>query len=121
MTKKVLIVEDDDLNIRLFEDLLMSEGYETRVSVDGAQALQAARAERPDLILMDIRLPEESGLAVTKRLKADVALGEIPVIAVTAHAMEGDQSIILQGGCEDYIAKPIMVDGFLQKVRRYLH
>ena len=121
MTKKVLIVEDDDLNIRLFEDLLESEGYETRVSVDGAQALAAARAERPDLILMDIKLPSESGITVTRWLKADEHLGEIPIIAVTAHAMQGDETAIIGGGCEDYIAKPITVDGFLRKVRRYLH
>ena len=121
MPKKVLIVEDDALNVRLFEDLLESEGFDTVVSVDGAEALEAARGERPDLILMDIELPVESGLSVARRLKSDGELSGIPVIAVTAHAHSGEERTIRAGGCEDYISKPISIPGFMTTVRRYLH
>ena len=118
--KKVLIVEDNELNMKLFNDLLEAHGYETLQAKNGADALKIAAASSPDLIIMDIQLPEISGLQATKELKADPKLSKIPVIAVTAFAMKGDEERIRAGGCEDYIAKPISVAGFLDKVKRYL-
>ena len=120
MSKKVLIVEDNELNMKLFHDLLDSQGYEVLQTREGLQALAIAREHRPDLILMDIQLPEISGLEVTKWLKDDEELNHIPVIAVTAFAMKGDEERIRQGGCEAYISKPISVISFLETVRRHL-
>lgn len=118
--KKVLIVEDNDLNMKLFNDLLEAHGYDTLQTRDGVEALKLARQHRPDLILMDIQLPEISGLEVTKWLKEDDDLRAIPVIAVTAFAMKGDEEKIRGGGCEAYIAKPISVASFLRTVERFL-
>jgi two-component system cell cycle response regulator DivK len=120
MSKKVLIVEDNELNMKLFHDLLDSQGYETLQTREGLQALALARQHRPDLILMDIQLPEISGLEVTKWLKDDEELNHIPVVAVTAFAMKGDEERIRQGGCEAYISKPISVMHFLEVVRKHL-
>jgi len=120
MAKKVLIVEDNELNMKLFHDLLDAEGYETLQTREGLEALSLAREQRPDLILMDIQLPEISGLEVTKWLKEDDELASIPVVAVTAFAMKGDEERIRQGGCEAYISKPISVSGFLDTIRRLL-
>jgi two-component system cell cycle response regulator DivK len=120
MTKKVLIVEDNELNMKLFHDLLEAQGYEILQTREGLQALSIAREHRPDLILMDIQLPEISGLEVTKWLKEDDDLSHIPVVAVTAFAMKGDEERIREGGCEAYISKPISVVTFLAAVRRYL-
>jgi len=116
----VLIVEDNELNMKLFHDLLDAHGYQTLQTRSGIEALQIARERRPDLILMDIQLPEVSGLEVTRWLKDDEELREIPVIAVTAFAMKGDEQRIRQGGCEAYISKPISIVTFLETVRRYL-
>jgi two-component system cell cycle response regulator DivK len=118
--KKVLIVEDNDLNMKLFNDLLVAHGYGTLQTKDGVEALRLARQHRPDLILMDIQLPEVSGLQVTQWIKEDDELRMIPVIAVTAFAMKGDEEKILDGGCEAYIAKPISVVSFLRTVERFL-
>ena len=120
MAKKVLIVEDNELNMKLFHDLLDSQGYETLQTREGLEALSLAREARPDLILMDIQLPEISGLEVTKWLKEDDELSSIPVVAVTAFAMKGDEERIRQGGCEAYISKPISVSGFLDTIRKLL-
>jgi two-component system cell cycle response regulator DivK len=120
LRKTVLIVEDNELNMKLFHDLLDAHGYRTLQTRTGMEALKLAREHRPDLILMDIQLPEVSGLEVTKWLKDDDDLREIPVIAVTAFAMKGDEARIRQGGCEAYISKPISVVTFLATVRRYL-
>jgi two-component system cell cycle response regulator DivK len=119
-TKTVLIVEDNELNMKLFHDLLDAHGYKTIQTRDGLEALDLARKHRPDLILMDIQLPEVSGLEVTKWLKEDDTLKAIPVIAVTAFAMKGDEEKIREGGCEAYISKPISVVNFLETVRRFL-
>ena len=99
---------------------LDAHGYKTLQTKDGMEALEIARNSRPDLILMDIQLPEVSGLEVTKWLKEDDELASIPVIAVTAFAMKGDEEKIREGGCEAYIAKPISVGQFLETVRRFL-
>ncbi len=121
MTKTVLIVEDDDLNLKFFNDLLTSEGYRTRTARTGSAALKSARSERPDLILLDIELPEGSGLDVAGALKSDAVLAKVPVVAVTAHAMAGDEQRIREGGCQGYISKPVSMRGFLDAVRRYAY
>ena len=118
--KKVLIVEDNDLNMKLFNDLLVAHGYGTLQSRDGIEALALARQHHPDLILMDIQLPEVSGLQVTQWIKRDNDLRMIPIIAVTAFAMKGDEEKIRDGGCEAYIAKPISVASFLRTVEQFL-
>jgi len=120
VARTVLIVEDNELNMKLFHDLRDAHGYKTLQTRSGMEALKIAREQRPDLILMDIQLPEVSGLEVTKWLKDDEELREIPVIAVTAFAMKGDEQRIRQGGCEAYISKPISIGTFLETVRRYL-
>ena len=108
------------MNMKLFHDLLEAHGYRILQSKDGLEALKLAREHRPDLILMDIQLPEVSGLEVTKWIKEDENLCDIPVIAVTAFAMKGDEEKIREGGCEAYIAKPISVKSFLETVERFL-
>ena len=120
MTKTVMIVEDNDLNMKLFHDLLDAHGYQTLQTRNGMEALALAREHHPDLILMDIQLPEVSGLEVTKWLKEDDKLRSIPVIAVTAFAMKGDEERIREGGCEAYISKPISVSNFMDTVRQFI-
>lgn len=120
MSKTVLIVEDNALNMKLFHDLLEANGIGTIQTMDGREVLDLAREHKPDLILMDIQLPEISGLDVTKMLKADEELKSIPVIAVTAFAMKGDEQKIREGGAEDYISKPISVSRFLEVIGSYL-
>lgn len=117
--KTVLIVEDNELNMKLFHDLLDAYGYLTVQTRNGLDALTLARIHRPDLILMDIQLPEVSGLEVTKWLKEDEELRDIPIVAVTAFAMKGDEERIRSGGCEAYVSKPISVSVFLETVRRF--
>ena len=118
--KKVLIVEDNELNMKLFNDLLVAHGYGTLLTKDGVEAIALARQHRPDLILMDIQLPEVSGLEVTKWLKEDQELRSIPVVAVTAFAMKGDEERIREGGCEAYLSKPISVGKFIETIRHFL-
>ncbi len=120
MTKTVMIVEDNDLNMKLFHDLLDAHGYQTLQTRNGMEALSLAREHVPDLILMDIQLPEVSGLEVTKWLKEDDKLRSIPVVAVTAFAMKGDEERIREGGCEAYISKPISVSKFMDTVRQFI-
>jgi two-component system, cell cycle response regulator DivK len=118
--KTILIVEDNELNMKLFHDLIQAHGYNILQTKDGMEALKLARQHKPDLILMDIQLPEVSGLEVTKWIKEDDALKAIPIIAVTAFAMKGDEEKIREGGCEAYIAKPISVTNFLKTVQQFL-
>jgi two-component system cell cycle response regulator DivK len=120
MPKTVLIVEDNELNMKLFNDLLEARGYRTVQTRNGVEAVDLARKHRPDLILMDIQLPEVSGLQVTQWLKDDDELKVIPVIAVTAFAMKGDEEKIRQGGCEAYLSKPISVVKFYETIENYL-
>jgi two-component system cell cycle response regulator DivK len=120
MTKTVLIVEDNELNMKLFNDLLEANGRATLRTKSGVEAVALARAHKPDLILMDIQLPEVSGLEVTRWLKEDAELRHIPVVAITAFAMKGDEEKILQGGCEGYLSKPISVAKFLETVNAFL-
>jgi two-component system cell cycle response regulator DivK len=118
--KLVMIVEDNDLNLKLFRDLLEAHGYDTIHTRDGFQVLALARKNHPDLILMDIQLPEVSGIEITGWLKADQELKSIPVIAITAFAMRGDEEKIRAGGCDDYLSKPIAVHQFIATVKKYL-
>ncbi len=120
MAKTILIVEDNELNMKLFSDLLERSGHVTLRARTGVEAVALAREHGPDLILMDIQLPEVSGLQVTRWIKDDPALKSIPVIAVTAFAMKGDEEKILQGGCEAYLSKPISVAKFLDTVESFL-
>lgn len=116
MVKTILIVEDNDLNMKLFNDLLQAHGYETLQSFDGTDAIGLAREYHPDLIIMDIQLPEFSGLEYTRKLKADDELKDIPVLAVTAFVMKGDKERCIEAGCDRYIPKPISVPIFLKTV-----
>jgi len=120
MAKTVLIVEDNELNMKLFNDLLEAKGYNVIQTRSGLTALDLAKEHRPDLILMDIQLPEVSGLEVTKWIKEDETIASIPVIAVTAFAMKGDEERIRQGGCEAYISKPISVATFIKTIQYYI-
>ena len=119
-TKTVLIVEDNELNMKLFHDLLDAHGYKILQTKDGMEALDIAREHHPDLILMDIQLPQVSGLEVTRWIKDDPELRIIPVVAVTAFAMKGDEERIREGGCEAYLSKPISVGKFIETVRHFL-
>src|SRR3954452_23502573 len=120
MKKNMLIVEDNELNMMLFNVLLEAHCYATLKTGHGIEAMELARAHKPDLILMDIQLPEVSGLEVTRWLKQDDELKSIPVIAVTAFAMKGDEERIREGGCEAYLSKPISVAKFISTVKTYL-
>ena len=116
----ILIVEDDHMNSKFVTDLLHAHGYDTLHSVDGMDTLQLAREHHPDLIIMDIQLPEISGVEHTKMLKVDETLKDIPVLAVTAFALKGDEEKILEAGCDGYIAKPISIPNFLDTVERLI-
>ncbi len=121
MSKTVLIVEDNELNMKLFNDLVETPGPPHRPDPQRRSRRWTSRAaHRPDLILMDIQLPEVSGLEVTQWLKDDEELAAIPVIAVTAFAMKGDEEKILQGGCEAYLSKPISVAKFFETIDHFL-
>ena len=120
MSKKVMIVEDNELNMKLFQDLLEAHGFSTVQTRNGAEVMEMTHAEMPDLIIMDIQLPEISGLDLTRMIKNDPALSHIPVIAVTAFAMKGDEDKIRAGGCNDYLSKPISIAEFLGLVQKYL-
>jgi two-component system, cell cycle response regulator DivK len=118
--KRILIVEDNDLNMRLLKDVLEAHGYCIAGVGEGVLAVEIARRFQPDLILLDIQLPDISGLEACRRLKQDPATGAIPVIAVTAFAMAGDERRARDSGCDGYITKPIMLPGFLAMVGRFV-
>lgn len=120
MVQKILIVEDNELNMKLFNDLLEAHGYATVTTRDGTKALDMARDSKPDLILMDIQLPEVSGLDITRQIKAEKDLQNIPIIAVTAFAMKGDEDKIRECGCNGYISKPISIASFIETIRNHL-
>ena len=119
-TKTILIVEDNATNMKLFNDLLHVSGYDTIKSVDGSDVLQVSKDQKPDLIIMDIHLPGRSGLELTGDLKADKGLKHIPVVAVTASFMRGDEQKFLEAGCDDYIATPIFIPTFLETMDKHL-
>ncbi|NBX66355.1 MAG: response regulator [Proteobacteria bacterium] len=120
MKKTILIVEDNELNMKLFNDLLEAHGYATVKTREGTRVLEIAREHKPDLILMDIQLPEVSGLDLIRWLKEAQDLKTIPVIAITAFAMKGDEDRIRETGCEDYISKPISVLGFIETIKKHI-
>ena len=118
--KTILVIEDNDLNMKLFQTLLEMRGYGVLPARDGKEGLRLARAHRPDLIIMDIQLPGVSGLVVAKSIKDDADLKEIPIIAVTAFALKGDEERMREGGCAAYLAKPISTPVFLKTVAEHL-
>ena len=120
MAKTVLIVEDNELNMKLFNDLVETRGCRIIQTRSGLEAVELARLHHPDLILMDIQLPEVSGLEVTQWLNDDDELRSIPVVAVTAFAMKGDEEKIRQGGCDAYLSKPISVAKFFDTIDHFL-
>ena len=120
VAKRILIVEDNELNMKLLNDVLEAYGYDIVKTGSGAAVLDLARTHRPDLVLMDIQLPQVSGLEVTRWIKDDPELRAIPVVAVTAFAMKGDEERIREGGCEAYLSKPISVGKFIETVRRFI-
>jgi len=119
MTKRVLVVEDQEDNRRILRDLLVRAGYEIIEVGDGEQALPAAVAHRPDVIIMDIQLPELDGYEATRRIKADPALKHIPIIVVTSYALSGDEKKARAAGCDAYMAKPYSPKALLAKIREY--
>jgi two-component system, cell cycle response regulator DivK len=118
--KRILIVEDNELNMKLLNDVLEAYGYDIVKTDSGSAVLGLARQHRPDLVLMDIQLPDISGLEAVRQLKGDALTAAIPVIAVTAFAMAGDERKALESGCDGYIAKPIMLREFLAMIERFL-
>jgi two-component system, cell cycle response regulator DivK len=120
MTKTVLIVEDNELNMKLFNDLLEAHGYATLKTGHGIEAMELARAHKPDLILMDIQLPIMDGYEATRRIKADPATKDIPIIVVTSYALSGDEGKAREAGCDAYVTKPYSPRQLLAKIREYL-
>ena len=116
--KKVLVVEDNELNMKLFCDLLDAFGFQTVESRDGLKAVDLAREHKPDLIIMDIQLPEVSGLDLTRWIKDDSSINKIPIMAVTAFAMRQDERLVREAGCEAYMSKPIQMMPFIDTVKR---
>jgi two-component system, cell cycle response regulator DivK len=118
--KSILIVEDNPLNLRLVEDLLKHQGFATVHSIDGLDVLELTRQHRPALILMDIQLPQVSGLEIIRLIKGDADLRAIPIMAMTAFAMKGDEEKIRESGCDHYMSKPISIAEFTSTVRHLL-
>ena len=107
MKEKILIVEDNPLNMRLLKMVLRAENYTLLMATDGEEALDVAMREQPDLIIMDIQLPKMNGLEVTRKLRETPAFNHTPIIAITAYAMKGDRERIIESGCDAYLSKPI--------------
>jgi two-component system cell cycle response regulator DivK len=120
VTKRILVVEDEEDNRQILRDLLTSGGYDMIEAETGQDAISAAEANRPDLILMDIQLPILDGYEATRRIKADPSLRSIPVIAVTSYALSGDEAKARAAGCNDFVPKPFSPRQLLAKIRQYL-
>ena len=120
MTKRILIIEDQEDNRTIMRDLLTGAGFELIEAVDGEEGVKLAQSERPDLILMDIQLPVIDGYEATRRIKAIVELKSIPIIAVTSYALSGDEAKTRAAGCDAYVAKPFSPRLLLAKVREFL-
>lgn len=120
MAHRILIVEDDSKNMKLVRHLLRASGYETLEACDGAEGVEAARTGKPALILMDVQMPVMNGLDATRTIKADPETRHIPVVALTALAMEGDRKRTEEAGCDGYITKPIRMRSFLDALKQYL-
>ena len=117
---KILVVEDDKNNLELLTVVLQTHGYEVVAARTGAEALVAARAEQPALILMDMQMPVMDGYTATQHLKADPATAAIPVVAVTAYALTGDREKVMAAGCADYITKPVNTRELPERLRQIL-
>jgi two-component system cell cycle response regulator DivK len=120
MSKRILVIEDHEDNRRILRDLLTSAGYEMVEAITGEEGVIFAQSHRPDLILMDIQLPGMDGYEATRRIKANPALRQIPVIAVTSYALSGDEVKAMEAGCDAYVTKPFSPRALLAKVREYL-
>ncbi|QSB44906.1 response regulator [Tsuneonella flava] len=118
MAKRILVVEDNDLNRKLFCDVLRASGFEVEPVADGELALNAARAFDPDLAIMDIQLPNISGLDLIAQMSRDSQLSNVPVLAVTAYAGKGDEERIRAAGAASYLAKPVSIGPFMAAVRK---
>ena len=118
--KKILCVEDDDDSAFMLKRRLQRRGFEVQVAVNGVEGISMAQSEKPDLILMDIDLPELDGLQATSRLKSDPATQAIPIIVLTAHAMKGDRENAINAGCDDFDTKPMNLPRLLEKIDRLL-
>jgi CheY-like chemotaxis protein len=117
---KILIVEDNEMNRDMLSRRLARRGYEILIALDGEEGIATAKAERPDLILMDMSLPVIDGWEATRRLKAEPGTGAIPVIGLTAHAMAGDREKVIAAGCDDYDTKPVELPRLLEKIEALL-
>ncbi len=120
MSRRILVVEDHEDNRRILRDLLTSAGYELIEAATGEEGVAAAEAQRPDLILMDIQLPGLDGYEATRRIRANPALRQVPIIAVTSYALSGDDAKALAAGCDAYVTKPFSPRALLAKIREYL-
>lgn len=118
--KRILIVEDNEHNMYLISFILEKNGYETIKAVNGEEGFQLAIKENPDIVIMDIQLPDINGLEVTKRIRASKVDGKIPIIAITSFAMSGDREKALEAGCTGYIEKPINPDTIMAEIKKYL-
>ncbi len=120
MSKRILVIEDQEDNRRILRDLLTSAGYEVVEALTGEEGVSLAEAQRPDLILMDIQLPGLDGYGATRRIKANPALRQIPIIAVTSYALSGDEAKAMAAGCDAYVTKPFSPRVLLAKIREFL-
>lgn len=120
MSARILVVDDNPVNLKLAADVLRSDGYVVDQAPDAERAQEILAGSPPDLILMDIALPGMDGLALTRRLKQDERLKDVPVVALTAFAMKGDDAKALQSGCDGYIAKPIDTRTFARTIAAFL-
>jgi len=121
MDRKVILnVEDNEANRKIVRYLFESKGYKVIEAVDGEEGVRMAEQERPDIILMDVQLPKLSGYEATQRIKANPALRDIPIIAVTSFALSGDDERAMEAGCDDYIAKPFKPRDLLERVEKFL-
>jgi two-component system cell cycle response regulator DivK len=118
--ERILLVEDDFMNMKLAQHVLETEGYTVVKATTGQEALQKIKANPPDLILMDVQLPDIDGLTLVRIIRAKAMTRDITILALTAYAMKGDREKILKIGCNDYISKPINVQEFINTVRRHL-
>jgi CheY-like chemotaxis protein len=113
---RILLVEDNEMNRDMLSRRLRRRGYDVLIAVDGSEGVSQAQSERPDLVLMDMSLPGIDGWEATRRLKADADVGKTPIIALTAHAMEGDRQRALAAGCDDYETKPVDIERLVTKI-----
>jgi len=118
--KKILLVEDNEMNRDMLSRRLKRKGYEVIIAVDGEEGVSTAKKESPDLILMDISLPKLNGWEATQRIKKDPETANIPIIALTAHALSGDREKALEAGCDEYEAKPLDLAQLIEKMERLL-